>query len=150
MFYGGRGVFCESVLFIILCAYTMWRIVICKIRYVLFSHLCWRVWRLCSYCIVYVLWCPAYFQLLDSGCSHFMFLSLWASGQNFWLQIKRSVLGYQRYQIFWEVVGLERDPLSLVSTIEELLERKSSGSGLESREYCHRDPSRWPCSTHYP
>jgi hypothetical protein len=27
-------------------------------------------------------------------------------------------------------VGLERGPLSLVSTIEELLERKSSGSGL--------------------
>jgi hypothetical protein len=25
------------------------------------------------------------------------------------------------YQIFWEVVGLERAPLSLVSTIEELL-----------------------------
>jgi hypothetical protein len=32
-------------------------------------------------------------------------------------------------------VGLERGPLSLVSTIEELLERKSSGSGLENREY---------------
>jgi hypothetical protein len=32
-------------------------------------------------------------------------------------------------------VGLERGPLSLVSTIEELLGRKSSGSGLESREY---------------
>jgi hypothetical protein len=29
-------------------------------------------------------------------------------------------------------VGLERGPLSLVSTIEELLERKSSGSGLET------------------
>jgi hypothetical protein len=28
-------------------------------------------------------------------------------------------------------VGLERGPLSLLSTIEELLERKSSGSGLE-------------------
>jgi hypothetical protein len=33
------------------------------------------------------------------------------------------------------LVGLERGLLSLVSTIEELLERKSSGSGLESREY---------------
>jgi hypothetical protein len=32
-------------------------------------------------------------------------------------------------------VGLERGPLSLVSTIEELLERKSSGSGLENRDY---------------
>jgi hypothetical protein len=28
------------------------------------------------------------------------------------------------YQIFWEVVGLERGPLSLVRIIEELLERK--------------------------
>ena len=27
-----------------------------------------------------------------------------------------------RYQIFWVVVGLERGPLSLVSSIEELLE----------------------------
>jgi hypothetical protein len=30
-----------------------------------------------------------------------------------------------------KVVGLERGPLSLVITTEELLERKSSGSGLE-------------------
>jgi hypothetical protein len=35
-------------------------------------------------------------------------------------------------------VGLERGPLSLVSTIEELLERNISGSGLESREYGRR------------
>jgi hypothetical protein len=35
----------------------------------------------------------------------------------------------RRYQIFSKVVGLERGPLSLVSTTEELLERKSSGSG---------------------
>jgi hypothetical protein len=34
---------------------------------------------------------------------------------------------------FLEVVGLERDPLSLVRIIEELLEWKSSGSGLENR-----------------
>jgi hypothetical protein len=27
-----------------------------------------------------------------------------------------------RYEIFWEVVGLERDPLTLVSTTEELTE----------------------------
>jgi hypothetical protein len=39
-------------------------------------------------------------------------------------------------------VGLERGPFSLVSTIEELLEIKSSGSGLESQEYGRRDPSR--------
>jgi hypothetical protein len=39
-------------------------------------------------------------------------------------------------------VGLERGPLSLVSTIEELLGTNSKGSGLESREYARRDPSR--------
>jgi hypothetical protein len=39
-------------------------------------------------------------------------------------------------------VDLELDPLSLVSTTEELLGRKSSGSGLDSREYSRRDPSR--------
>jgi hypothetical protein len=37
-------------------------------------------------------------------------------------------------------VDLERGPLSLLSAIEELLERNSSGSSIESREYCLRDP----------
>jgi hypothetical protein len=41
-------------------------------------------------------------------------------------------------------VGLERGPLSLMSTTEELLGRKSSSSGLEIREYGRRDPSRCP------
>jgi hypothetical protein len=39
----------------------------------------------------------------------------------------------RRYQIFSEVVGLERDPLSLVRITEELLEEKSSDSGLGNR-----------------
>jgi hypothetical protein len=39
-------------------------------------------------------------------------------------------------------MGLERDPLNLVSTIEELLGRKGNGSGPESEEYGCRDPSR--------
>jgi hypothetical protein len=39
-------------------------------------------------------------------------------------------------------VGLERGPLGLMSTTEELLERKSSGSGLEIRQYGPMDPSR--------
>jgi hypothetical protein len=53
----------------------------------------------------------------------------------------------RRYQIFWEVVGLERGPLSFVSTIEELLGRKSIGSGLESREYGRMDPTHWTRGT---
>jgi hypothetical protein len=54
------------------------------------------------------------------------------------------------YQIFWEVVGLERGPLSLVRIIEELLEWKSSGSGLENRINGRRDPLRWLRETLYP
>jgi hypothetical protein len=52
-------------------------------------------------------------------------------------------------RFLWEVLGLERGPLSLVSIIEKLLERKSSGSGLESREYGRKDPSCWPRGTLY-
>jgi hypothetical protein len=63
---------------------------------------------------------------------------LWSSGQNFWLQIQRCGFDSWRYHIFWEVVGLKRSPLSLVSTTEELLERESSGSGLEIRDYSRR------------
>jgi hypothetical protein len=60
-------------------------------------------------------------------------LSLWSGGQSSWLQIQRSGFDSRPYQIFWEVVSLERGPLSLVNTIEELLGRKSSDSGLENR-----------------
>jgi hypothetical protein len=56
----------------------------------------------------------------------------------------------RRYQIFWEIVGLERSPLSLVSITEELLGRNSSGSGLENRKYGRGDPLRWPRDTLYP
>jgi hypothetical protein len=75
---------------------------------------------------------------------------LWSSGQSSWLWIQRSRFDSRRYQIFWKVVGLERGPLSLVSTSEELLGRKSSGSGLEIWEYGRREPSRWPRGTLYP
>jgi hypothetical protein len=48
------------------------------------------------------------------------------------------------------IVFLERGLLSLVSTIEKLLGRRSSGSGQENREYDRREPSRWPRGTLYP
>jgi hypothetical protein len=60
---------------------------------------------------------------------------LWSSCQSSWLQNQRSGFDYRSYQTFWEVVGLERGPLSLVNTTEELLGRNSSGSGLENWEY---------------
>jgi hypothetical protein len=50
--------------------------------------------------------------------------------------ISRSPGLYSRsYQILLKVVGLERGPLSLVSTIEDVLERKSRDSGLENRDF---------------
>jgi hypothetical protein len=70
--------------------------------------------------------------------------------KNSWLQIQRLWFDFRHYQICWEILGLERGPLSLVTTIEELLERNRSGSGLESREYDHRDPSFWQRDTLYP
>jgi hypothetical protein len=47
-------------------------------------------------------------------------------------------------------VGLVRGPLSLVSTTEEQLGKRSSGCGLENRECGRGDPSRWPRGTLYP
>jgi hypothetical protein len=52
-------------------------------------------------------------------------------------EVPSTILG--GYQIFREVVGVERGALSLVTTTEELLERKSSGPGLEIREYGRGD-----------
>jgi hypothetical protein len=75
---------------------------------------------------------------------------IWSSSQSAWLQIQRSGFDSRRYQIFWEVVCLERGPLSLGSTIERLLRRNKSGSGLENRECSNGDPSRWPRDTLYP
>jgi hypothetical protein len=74
---------------------------------------------------------------------------LWSSGQSSWLQVQRSWFDSLHYQIFWNVVGMERGPLSLVNTTEEQRERKSSNSGLEIRDYGRRDPSRWPRGTFY-
>jgi hypothetical protein len=68
--------------------------------------------------------------------------------KNSWIKIQRFDYSL-RYQIFWGVVGLERGPLSLLSTIEELRGRESRGSGIENREHGRRDPSRWPRGTPY-
>jgi hypothetical protein len=72
---------------------------------------------------------------------------LWSSGQFLATDpgVPGSISGTRK-----KVVGLERGPLSLVSATEELLGSNSSGSGLEIREYGHRDPSRWLRGTLYP
>jgi hypothetical protein len=55
-----------------------------------------------------------------------------------WLQIKEVGI----CSFFIKVLVLGEGPLSLMSTTEELLGRKSSGSGLENRDYGRRDLSR--------
>jgi hypothetical protein len=58
---------------------------------------------------------------------------LWSSGQSLWLQIQRSRVRFPAL-VVWVVVGLERGPLSLVRSIEELLESKEiAAPRLENR-----------------
>jgi hypothetical protein len=76
--------------------------------------------------------------------------SLCSSGQVPGHRYKSPGFDSRRYQIFWEVVGLEQGPVSLMSTTEELLGRNSSGSSLENREYGCGDPLCWPRDTLYP
>jgi hypothetical protein len=47
---------------------------------------------------------------------------LWSSDQSTWLQIRRPGSDSRHYKK--KIVGLELGPLSLVSTTEELLDRK--------------------------
>jgi hypothetical protein len=56
----------------------------------------------------------------------------------------------QRYQIFWQVIGLERDPLNRVRIIEMLLEWTNCGSDLENWLYGRWDPLRWARDNLYP
>jgi hypothetical protein len=48
---------------------------------------------------------------------------LWSNGQSSWLHIRRPGFNSRHYHKK-KVVGLERSPLSLVITTEELLDRK--------------------------
>jgi hypothetical protein len=50
---------------------------------------------------------------------------LWSSGQSSWLQIRRPGFDSRHYQKK-KAVGLERGPRNLVSTTEELLDRKEA------------------------
>jgi hypothetical protein len=77
----------------------------------------WYPFSVSTYCVIFY-------------CCNIAGPPLWSSGQSSWLQIRRPGFDSRHYQIFWggkkkkTVVGLERGPLSLVSTTEELLDRK--------------------------
>jgi hypothetical protein len=51
-------------------------------------------------------------------------LPLWSSGQSCWLQIQRSGFDSRRYQIHWEVVGLERVHLASWVQLRSYLKEK--------------------------
>jgi hypothetical protein len=82
-----------------------------------------------SFCQQGVQYAPRHSFMLLQSKSHYDRQSvgqgppLWSSGQSSWLQIRRPGFNSRHYQKK-EVVGLERGPLSLVSTTEELLDRK--------------------------
>jgi hypothetical protein len=67
---------------------------------------------------------------------------LWFSGRSSGLQIHRSGFDSRRKHIFGEVASLERGPLNLVTTIEELLRINSKCSCPENREFGRGDPLR--------
>jgi hypothetical protein len=60
---------------------------------------------------------------LKIACYSSAWPPLRSSGQSSWLQIRRPGFDSRHYQKK-KVVSLERGPLSLVSTTEELLDRK--------------------------
>jgi hypothetical protein len=68
--------------------------------------------------------------------------------QSSWLQVQRSGFDFDSGSTRFSEKGcLERCPLSLVSTIEELLGRKRRGSNLVIREYGREDPSSYSLPT---
>jgi hypothetical protein len=63
---------------------------------------------------------------VTGNCVHFYIIlrsPLWSGGQSSWLQIQRSGFDSRHYQEK-KVVSLERGPLRMVSTTEELRDRK--------------------------
>jgi hypothetical protein len=66
-------------------------------------------------------------QLLHNDQSSIMGTFLWSSGQSSWLQIQKPGFDSRRYVVH------------LASRVhEELIERKSSGSGLKKKRYYGR------------
>jgi hypothetical protein len=100
-----------------------------------------------------------FFSILCPFCKYWKYLDVYI-----WIIDRLCVLvvrvpGYRsrgpgfdsrRYHIFWEVVGLERVPLSLVRITEELFEWKSNGFGQENHINGRGYSLRWPRDTLYP
>jgi hypothetical protein len=75
-------------------------------------------------------------------------LALWSSGQSSWLQIRRPGFDSRHYEKNNSGSGTGSTQPREYNWGATWL--KSSGSCLENREYCRRDPSRRPRGTLYP
>jgi hypothetical protein len=73
--------------------------------------------------------------------------SLWSSGQSSWLQIQRSGRFPALPDSGSGTGSTQPREYNWGATWKK---KKSSSSGLKSREYGGRDPSRWPRGTLYP
>jgi hypothetical protein len=85
---------------------------ICVFRLLYTHDSCYFTWFVLRFFVFYF-----YFHML------YYRPPLWSSGQSSWLLIRRPGFDSRHYQKK-KVMGLERGPLSLVSTTEELLDRK--------------------------
>jgi hypothetical protein len=91
--------------------------------------------------IFWLKFCYKYSSRLSQTASVVLWSEFLATDPN--VRVRFSAL-----QDFLRSSGLERVPLNLLSTTEELLERNSRGFGLEMRKYGRRDPPR--LTTWYP
>jgi hypothetical protein len=71
---------------------------------------------------------------------------LWSNGQRSWLQIQKFRVPFQAFPHFLRSSGSGKGSIQP----RELLEIKSSFSGLENREHGRGDPSRWPRHAPHP
>jgi hypothetical protein len=103
-----------------------------------------RAWRF-FHCIKFHTIC------IKSGCCCWSVIwpPPWSSGQSSGYRSRGTGFDSWRYKIFWEVVGLERGPLSLVRITEELLERKVSAPVYKTDINGRGDSLCWPRDTLY-
>jgi hypothetical protein len=101
-----------------------------------FQHLC--IWCLLALRTVPFLIVSQRFlgKQIQWPCSQFRLQKLYrtcSSGQSICLQIQRYRVRFPALPDFWEVMGLERGPLSLAIINEELFKLSCSGRGLEKQ-----------------
>jgi hypothetical protein len=95
----------------------------CNVKYVPLSKLLlFLLWLTNTVKIIVYVTC--FISKVNAICPQFIYMCVFICGQRSWLQIRRPGFDSRHYQNKKKVLGLERGPLSLVSTTEELLDKK--------------------------